>query len=81
MHNSQNVDKLILLFKKQVWTPMPGCNSCDSDLVESSIKTTNVRNKDNPHAYSIYKKNRFRSENMINAVVVLWIIRNRAIAH
>lgn len=54
----------VILFKKQVSTPIPGRRSSERDRVESRVKTMNVKNEESPQAYSMYKKKRFCSENI-----------------
>lgn len=58
-------------FMKQVPSPMPGFNLLVRLSDESNTAATNVKMNANPHAYIMYKTKRFRSENDLNAFVVL----------
>lgn len=69
--NRVNVNRSVSLLKKHVLSPIPGRRSTERDRVESTMKAMNVKNNERPHAYNMYKKNRFRSENIWNPFVVL----------
>lgn len=56
---------------KQAPSPMPGFNLLVRLSDESNTAATNVKANANPHAYIMYKTKRFRSENDLNAFVVL----------
>lgn len=70
-YNNNNEGMLAVLFRKQEPSPMPGFNLLVRLSDESSTAATNVRMSANPQAYIMYKPKRFRSENDLNAFVVL----------
>lgn len=69
--NNEGVLMLIILFIKQVPSPMPGFNLLVRLSDESNAKATNVIINANPQEYIMYKPKRFRSENDLKAFVVL----------